>query len=260
MNRSASMSFASTAWRLSASCDRTPRISIIVAAITLALWGSPRLEAGIVINTPAGLNPGDTFRIAFVTDAATNGLSNNIGNYNSFVNADATAEAGGGSVLYNGNPLSFKAIGSTPAVSAIANIGQSGAPVYLVSGSEVASSDLTTTGGLWSASLLAPIGEDLQGNVFSTEEAIFTGTLTSGASSTSPLGTATPIFGVSGYTNFYWIDNFGSDARVPLQMYAISQPLTVPAPEPSTIVLATLAGFGAIAYYARRRMADRRRS
>ena len=92
------------------------------------ILGSNLSEAGIIINTPAGLNPGDTFRIAFVTDASTQATSTNIGDYNAFVNADATAEAGGGSVTYNGNPISFSAIGSTAAKNAIDNIGQYGSP------------------------------------------------------------------------------------------------------------------------------------
>ena len=67
--------------------------------ITLGLGGDNLADAsGITINAPAGLNPGDTFRIVFFTAATTQATSTNIADYIAFVNSDATTEAGGGSV------------------------------------------------------------------------------------------------------------------------------------------------------------------
>ena len=114
---------------------------VAMAVLTLVLGGNNRAEANIIISTPAGLHPGDTFRLVFVTDSTTTATSASIGDYNSFVNNDATAEAGGGSVTYNGTPLIFSAIGSTSATSAISNIGVFGAPVYDTDGTLIAASD-----------------------------------------------------------------------------------------------------------------------
>ena len=121
-------------------------------------------DASIIIDAPAGLAPGDAFRIVFVTDATTNATSSSEAYYNTFVNNDATAEAGGGSVTYNGTPLIFSAIASTPGEDALSNIGQYGAPVYLAGGGLVAASDGASAGGLWSGLLIAPIQYDLNGD------------------------------------------------------------------------------------------------
>jgi hypothetical protein len=53
-----------------------------------------------------------------VTEAATPAKSSDINYYNAFVNNDAIAEAGG-SVLYDGTPVTFAVIASTPFTSAI---------------------------------------------------------------------------------------------------------------------------------------------
>ena len=128
---------------------------VALAAITLGLGGSGA-EAGIMIATPAGLNTGDTFRIAFVTDATTTAFSNLISTYNTFVNTDATTEAGGGTVTYAGIPLTFSAIASARDISEISNVGVTGAPVFLVDGEVVATNDFIGGGGLWTGSLLTP--------------------------------------------------------------------------------------------------------
>jgi hypothetical protein len=121
----------------------------------MALGASRRAAADIEINAPTGLSAGETFRIVFVTDMMRDGSSPNIDDYNTFVNNDATAEAGGGVVKYNGTTLTFSAIATTTSTSAITNIGETGAPIYLVDGTQVAASD--TSSGLWSGSLMNPI-------------------------------------------------------------------------------------------------------
>jgi hypothetical protein len=232
---------------------------IILAVITLGLWGSPRVEPQIIVNTPAGLVPGDTFRIAFATDSTTTATSTNIADYNAFVNADATTEAGGGSVTYYGTALSFSAIGSTAAVNAISNIGQTGAPVYLINGTEVASSDTAAAGGLWSGTLLNPIFLDLNSDspLFATNtDLVWTGTSTGGLSAgVHVLGGATPATGVDGSSNLLWTGGPGFTSSSRLLLYGISQPLSV-VPEPASIVLClSAAGCGVVGVYVGRRRA-----
>lgn len=231
---------------------------VALAVLMLVLGDNTRAQANIVISAPAGLNSGDTFRIAFVTFATTAPTSNSIATYNTFVNTDATAEAGGGSVTYNGSPLAFFAIGSTSSVNAITNIGQTGSPVYLADGSQVATSDTSSPGGLWSGTLLAPLQEDLLSTHL--DRIVFTGTQTTGLGVPGAelgSGGSSAEAGFSTMNSSGWIASaIGTGVT---SIYGISNPLTVPAPEPSSIVLGTFAaGIGALGAYARRRKVDRR--
>jgi hypothetical protein len=232
------------------------RSSIVaLVAFMLGFCGNQRAHAGgITINTPAGLTPGQTFRIAFVTDATTQATSTDINYYNSFVNADATTEAGGGSVTYNGTPLTFSAVASTQAVAAITNIGQKGAPVYLASGLQIADSDTSAPFGLWSGGLLAPLDVDLTGTL-TRGQIVWTGTTVTGAPApTSELGYGTPPLdgtGVPFQSGGGWIMNGVTVNSATYPLYGISQPLTV-APEPSTLVLGALGTITLLAIRRRR--------
>ena len=187
-----------------------PRV-VVLAMLTLVVVGSSRAEGGIIITTPPGLNTGENFRIAFVTDAITQATSTAISTYNTFVNTDATAEAGGGSVTYDGIPLTFSAIASTSSVDAFTNVGQSGAPVYIASGALIAQSDTSALGGLWSGNLLLPISEDLLSAHVNTE--VWTGSTTSGSASPGvELGTAFAQVGDSSFADARWVA-FGFEGR-----------------------------------------------
>ena len=52
-------------------------------------------RADLIIATPSGLNPGNQFRIVFLTVATTEATSSDIAYYNTFVNNDAISQAGG---------------------------------------------------------------------------------------------------------------------------------------------------------------------
>jgi hypothetical protein len=70
-----------------APCFRT------IVFVLLLLACAPSLcRGGLILQTPAGLNPGDQFRFVFVTDGTTNATSSAISSYDAFV----TAQAGGG--------------------------------------------------------------------------------------------------------------------------------------------------------------------
>ena len=226
---------------------------VALAVLTLVLGGNTRAQANIVISTPPGLKPGDTFRIAFVTFADTTPTSNSIATYNTFVNTDATAEAGGGSVTYNGSPLTFSVIGSTSSINAITNIGQTGSPVYLADGTRVATSDTSSPGGLWSGTLLAPLQEDLLSTHL--DRIVFTGTQTTGLGFPGAelgSGVSSAEAGFSTITSSGWIASAIGNGTT--SIYGISNPLTVPVPESSSIVLGMLAaGSGALGAYVRRR-------
>ena len=118
------------------------RFAIVAAVLWLGSGLGGRAEAGVILQTPAGLNPGDHFRFVFVTDGIRDATSTNIADYDSFVNAQA------GGATYNGVVVDWLAIGSTDSVDAIDHVGQANAPVYLSDGTLVTTS--TTPAGLWS--------------------------------------------------------------------------------------------------------------
>ncbi len=219
--------------------------------LALILWFGMPARGGQVLQTPAGLSPGETFRFVFITDGTISADSSNIATYNSFVNAQANG------ATYDGSVVNWFAIGSTSSASAINNVGQTLTPVYLVDGTLVTTS--TTSTGLWSGSLLNPIDEDVSGALhkgFGT----WTGTNSNGSSSGYSLGN---FFGVtlgdSSETNHLWVQ--GGELSLTFlgeRMFGISQPLTA-VPEPSSLVLggAAIIGVSAVAWCRKRR--DRRR-
>src|ERR1035437_9485325 len=79
------------------------------------------------------VNPGDLFRLVFVTSTTTVATSPDISYYNSFVTnvADAVPEL----LALN---ATWTVIGSTSAVSAATNIGASNSGIYRLDGLEVA--------------------------------------------------------------------------------------------------------------------------
>lgn len=215
----------------------------LLVALAMCLASCVPARADLMIATPSGLNPGDQFRIVFLTVGTTQATSSDIGYYNTFVGNDAINQAGGvgNSVVYGSTVLTWTAIASTNAISAITNIGSFGVPVYLASGTRVTSSDTAT--GLWSGSLLAPINEFLTAPFF-FDTSVWTGTLPNGSDAGSfTLGSgsgfgSTP--GLSNKSNSEWVETGATPSSFSNNMYGISQVLTA-VPEPSTCGLA-LAG------------------
>lgn len=214
-----------------------------VALVGLCLCMSIEARANLIIATPSGLNPGDQFRIVFLTAGTTQATSSDIGYNNAFVSNDAISQAGGSgnNVVYGSTVLTWKAIASTYDASAISNIGSFGVPVYTASGTRITPSDTGT--GLWSGSLLAPINQFLT-SPFPYNTGVWTGTLPNGSAAGSfTLGSnsgfgSTP--GMSSKTNSEWVETGATPSGFTNNMYGISQVLTA-VPEPSTYAMA-LAG------------------
>jgi hypothetical protein len=207
------------------------RLTRQIAVVAAILWCGAMARGGPILMTPAGLHEGDTFRIVFLTPGSTQPFSGNIGVYNSFVNTQAAG------ATYNGSVVTWSVIGSTRAVNAIDNVGQSATPVYLADGTLITTS--TTSSGLWSGSILNPIDEDLSGDVLS-HFAVYTGTLANGHHSNNPLNSFSITIGNSGSTNSNWVQGPAFPDLIPLRMYGISEVLTV-VPEPSSLLLAGIA-------------------
>lgn len=213
-------------------------------------------RADLIVGTPSGLNPGDQFRIVFLTVGTTQATSGDIGYYNAFVTNDAISQAGGigNSVVYGSTALTWTAIASTNAVSAISNIGSFGVPVYLASGTRITPSDTVT--GLWSGSLLAPINEFLTAPFF-FDTSVWTGTSPNGTAAGSfTLGSGSEfgsIPGLSNKSNSEWVETGATPSTFSNNMYGISQALTaVPEPSMSCMGLAGLALGGCVVGWRRR--------
>ena len=230
---------------------RNPFGNLILTAIMVVTGAATAVADPVNIQTPTGLNPGDHFRIAFVTDASTIATSSNISTYDSFV----TNHADG--AKYNGSLITWQAIASTPSVNAINHIGVTNDPIYLVDGTKVSPSD--STSGLWSGHLLHSINEDIHGsNPVIGFGAVWTGTYVYGYPlSGYELGGSliTAFEGFLSATNYGWVTGGGENHLNDHQVYGISNDLVVSqaVPEPSTLLLAGLGGI-AMAIRAYRRL------
>ncbi len=209
-----------------------PRRFAIVAAVLWFGFGlESRAEAGTMLQTPAGLNPGDQFRFVFVTDGIRDATSTIIADYDSFVNAEA------GGATYNGAVVGWLAIGSTDSVDAIDHVGQTNAPVYLSDGTLVTTS--TTPAGLWSRTLVHEINLDLAGDPVPPFTFVWTGTNPFGSGFGGPLGSVTPQTGSPFDIFDSWIDSGRSPGGDLRSLYGISSVLSVPqsVPEPSALAM-----------------------
>ena len=238
---------------------RTGRLVMAAALLWIGFGVGGRAEADISLSTPAGLSAGESFRFVFVTDGLTTALSTDIADYNSFVNTQA------GGATYNGSVVSWVAIGSTPFVNAIDNVGQTMTPVYLASGQLVTTN--TTSTGLWSGTLLNPIDQDLTGTQIGFPTIfIWTGTNSEGLGEPErQLGIFPGVeVGIPSLTTSAWVagDSIEADSGNSA-FYGISQVLVVPGvaavPEPSTLLIAGAGIIAGVAFGWSRSRRDQRR-
>jgi hypothetical protein len=208
------------------------RLAMLTAIVVTCGLFTP-CKADLTLTTPAGLTAGDTFRFVFVTDGTTAATSTNITDYDSFVQSQA------GGATYNGDTITWQAICSTDAISAITHLGTNPgiSGVYRVDGTQVAAGDGTGNEGIWSGSLLAPIG-----GIPLLDPFVWTGTQPNGSVALGhALGGSSAVFGAFDSANGAWVDNFFEPSAVALQLYGMSDVLVVPTissvPEPSSLVL-----------------------
>ena len=209
-----------------------PGVARVVVLLCLAAALGRIAHADVILQTPAGLNPGDSFRFVFVTDGIRDATSTNIADYDTFVNTEA------GGATYNGAVVDWLAIGSTDSVDAIDHIGQTATTVYLSDGTPVTSD--TTLAGLWSEAIVHAIDLDLAGNPVDPVFFVWTGTNPFGTGFGGPLGSARPQTGATTSTDGAWVSSGSSPAGDLRHVYGISSVLTVPVaavPEPSSLAM-----------------------
>jgi len=206
------------------------------------------------IYRPLGLNPGDEYRLVFVTEGTRDALSTDIAVYNAFVTDEARAS---GSIV-RGLTADWFAIASTADVDAIENTGtdpsppgQTSVPIYLVDGQRRFADhydnlwDGDSFGIVVGAPMLTQYG-------VAASKIVWTGTDWYGkAHGSRPLGSPNPAFGQSFSPNARWIESGGGglSADQMRSLYGISSVL-VAVPEPSAAALLSASLF---AFLSRRR-------
>jgi hypothetical protein len=227
---------------------------IVAVAIAAAVFAPSAARAALI--APAGLNPGDPYRIIFVTSAPISGIQSQTGNdavvaYNNFVTS--AANAGGSELASLGTTWSSltteATFGTSSYTNAYDNIGGAfSIPVYTPAGVLVAANSAQLWGG---GSIDAAIDINELGNVENT--LVWTGSTPGGVNAGNPLNYPNiregAIYGSSTATSASWISLGGANPTGSLPIYGISGTLTA-TPEPSTFVLAGLGlaglGFGAL--------------
>ena len=207
-------------------------------------------DAVPITTVPAGVNPGDKYRLAFLTSTSTDATSTDIAVYNTFVTgvANSVAELAGLGTIWN-------AIGSTASVDARDNTGtnpsSTGVPIYRLDGIRIADNNAD----LWDGTLQVALGVDENGFLDLSGIITWSGTRLAGtAFGSHELGsTALVSTGWDDWKNaIAWME-FGLDpATELLPMFAISGELTV-VPEPGTMFLVGFGMSGMLVWQRRRR-------
>jgi len=232
------------------------RIFTALATMALAAMISTAAQA---INVPAGLNPGDTYHLAFITSGVTSIRGQDITSLNNFVENQANSSS-----LTSG--INWFAIGSYSTVDARDNTSTNpssiGSPIFLANGITKIADDYPD---LWDGSLDSPINRDQDNNPSGAAD-VWTGTGSDGRASSNPFfDDGSIVFATRGLTtptDMRWVDNGAHVGNTgdAFPFYAISELLTVPepanaaVPEPMTATLG-LMGLGMLGMATRRRAA-----
>jgi hypothetical protein len=214
---------------------RFSSISRVLPALAVMGFASSLYASAI---PPGGLNPGDHYRVIFISSATGDATSPDISHYNTLV--DSVANGVGSDLASLG--ATWVVVGSTPTVNALTNIGTFTSPLYNTAGLLVA----TNSTALWSGTLSNAVGYDENGNSLLSQSAD-TGTNSSGAGASGyELGSSDPsgvVFdGQANSTTSSWV----SGGLLPRtykgrHFYGISSEITFGAlagvPEPGTFGL-----------------------
>jgi hypothetical protein len=206
--------------------------------------------AGLI--TPSGLNPGDQFRVVFVTNSVTAATSGDISTYDQMA---ATDTRNAGLDTYNGSAVTWRAIVSTATTDAVARLPRDNVPIYLVDGTQVAASgaDLWNTGVLF---LRHQIDESPEGRLLPAEF-VWTGTGDGGAQDyyLGASDRSNAAVGLIDQINREWVNYyalFNETEALPVYGFSailtVSEPVPEPVPEPSTFALLVIGSATLLTY------------
>jgi hypothetical protein len=206
---------------------RCAAISVLLFWLAAVLAAPSLVSANVIYPT---LPPGSEYQLIFVTSGARDAMSKNIADYNAFVTAQAALNPS----LPAG--VTWSAVASTAAVAARDNaVNPPGVPVYNTAGMLLCSG----TSSLYNTSLLLAL-PDYDENGALNPAAVWTG---SGYYGTIDGGLGNGVAGmestVVGFPDSLsnWLSGSVATPDFDLGLYGLSSPITVPAPEPSTLAL-----------------------
>ncbi len=212
----------------------------LLSLLTLACW-TPVAWATYV---PPSLSPGDTYHLVFITDGTRDATATTVTPYNTFVQTEAALNP---SLTGTNVGVTYRAIVSTTALDANANAPVT-APVFNLNGDKIADN----FADMWDGTIDNPIDyNQYAATIFPPD--IWTGSQTGGQAFVgAEMGAANPRTGRADLADGRWIDEIIATNTYLSRFYGLSQELTVPVPEPSSLVLAAGA-LGSLLLLARRR-------
>jgi hypothetical protein len=228
----------------------------ISASLALVLMAGLAAEAraSLIVNTPAGVGPGQSFIVTFVDTTIGHATDTSIADYNTLISTAAT-----GNITYPGGTIgSWQILGATATADPAATVFSSTLPIYDDKGDK-----LGTSGSEWLASGAVP--EYNQTGTASNGRPTWTGLLANGNAATgNTLGSPNVIQGQTdppppGDLSLGGLDTYGPTAGSGFGDYYGWAIFTAasPTPEPGTFTLSLmgLVAVGAV-YIMRRRPAS----
>lgn len=223
----------------------------IYSTLTLLWFVAATAHASIFV--PTGLNPGDTYHLAFVTRDGRDAFSSVIGDYNAFVQAQAALNP---TLTGTDMGVTWKAIATTTSVDARDNAPVT-APVYLLDGTTKVADGFAD---MWDNYLDAPIDITQMGDHLPSTM-VWSGTHPGVPGGVTPyeLGTLyggpnpNSMVGNTAYSDSRWASWAIQKQFLHYKLYALSNVLTAPTlgdpiPEPASVVvwlvLASVLGVG----------------
>lgn len=183
---------------------------------------------------PSDLQPGDQYRVLFVTASKRDSSSTDIADYNAFVSADAAANPALAALS-----TTWTAVASTATVEARDNTntdpspaGSTGVPIYRPDGTRLADD----YDHLWNANSVPLYANPSDEPPGATSDGIWTGSYFDGLSQgLRPLGTAAPILGRPWTSDRQWCYAFAVSNTLNARFYGMSAVLTVPSVQASEV-------------------------
>lgn len=193
---------------------------------------APPATAGPIVPVPTSVAPGATYRLLFVSVGTTTADMTNISAYNVFATAEANSVPELAALGSN-----WVIVGGTSALTALANMGSSTAPVYDLAGNLVGTS-MAAICAATNISSHGPLNINANGDQYFGN--VWTGASDSCGAQNRPLGgngAGEVRMGSTEESNTNWISAANGDRNTSLPIYVLSGELTAPTPEPGTMVL-----------------------
>ena len=215
---------------------------LIATVAGVLVLGLSNGSLAVPITVPTELNPGDQYRLAFLTLGERDATSTDIADYDAFVQTEANTQA-------ELTSITWQVIGSTASVSARDHTVtdpsiDASVPIYLLIDTRLASG----YADLWDGTIENSVRVRQDGTIFTCDgpceviSDVWTGTLSDGSTNplTAALGTGNPLVGRWEQTGSLWVSYTSHQSTDTYGFYALSEVLTVPVPEPGTAALLTL--------------------